>query len=104
MSELERTTREPVKPGELSRAKEFYLGQMELGLENSMTRMLWAGESLVCLERVRTPDEVQKIVQKITARDIRRVAKELLGTRAFNLAIVGPKADSMRSGIEALLA
>lgn len=97
LGELEKTASILIPTDELKRAKEFYIGQMELGLESSMNQMLWAGESAVCLGRCRTPEEVVSQVSAVTAEDVRRTAHELFQTNALNLAAVGPlhaKAES----------
>jgi predicted Zn-dependent peptidase len=88
--ELLKVVRGPVTPGEFERAKEFYLGQLDLGLENSMNQMLWVGESLLSLDRVRTQEEVRRRVLKVTRQDLKRVAAELFKPGRLNLALVGP--------------
>jgi len=90
LKELEKVTSEPVSADELRRAQDFYLGQLDLGLENSMNQMLWAGESVVTLDRCRTPEEVTRAVEAVSAEDIRRVAQSLFKTSSLNLAVVGP--------------
>ncbi|MBI3252023.1 MAG: insulinase family protein [Candidatus Omnitrophica bacterium] len=90
MKELEKIASKPVEADELKRAKEFYLGQMELGLESAMNQMLWAGETLVCLGRCLTPEEVIRKAGRVTAEDLRRVARGLFRDQALNLAVVGP--------------
>lgn len=96
LSELKKVTRELVSPGELRRAKEFYLGQTDMALESSMSTMLWVGEGAVCLGRCRTYEEVVRFVEKIRRDDLRRVAKNIFKTQALNLAIVGPKAEELK--------
>lgn len=93
LKELDRVRREAPGEDELMRSKEFYLGQLELGLENSMNNMLWVGDSVVTLGRVRTPGEVVQAVERVTPDDLRRVAKDLIRTEALNLCVVGPGAD-----------
>ena len=91
LKELDKVTRETVPAEELRRAKDFYLGQLELGMENSMNQMLWVGENIVTLGKVRTPEEVMKRIERVTPDDVRRVAKEIFKTSALNLAMVGPE-------------
>jgi len=90
LKELAKLTRELVPVDELRRAKDFYLGQFELGLENSMSQMLWVGEDALTLGRCRTPEEVQRHIEKASAEDIRRVAADLFVHSHLNLALVGP--------------
>ncbi len=90
LKELEKAARTQASPGELERSKEFYLGQMDLGLENSMSNMLWVGESAVTLGRCRTPQEITTGVEAVTLEDLRRVSEELFIKRPFHLTVVGP--------------
>ncbi len=103
LKELGRVRRELLKADELKRAKEFYLGQLDLGLENSMNQMLWAGESAVSLGRLRSPEEVARGIEKVTAKDLRRVAKELFNTKSLNLAVVGPRSDKLENELSRAL-
>ena len=91
LKELDKISIEPVSGDELRRAKDFYLGQLYLSLENSMNQMLWVGESLVTLNKNRTAEEVMVLVEKITPDDVRRVAREIFRTNLLNLAMVGPE-------------
>ena len=90
LAELERISQEPVKPDEMGRAKEYYLGQFELGLESSMSQMLWSGDNLMTLGRWRDPAEIVENVSKVTSEDLLRVAQGLFKTSSLNLAMVGP--------------
>ena len=90
LKELERIAREPVKADELTRAREFYLGQFELGLESSMSQMLWNGENLMTLGHLRSTEEIIQNVRKVSTDDLLRVAASLFKTSSLNLAMVGP--------------
>jgi len=37
-----------------------------------------------------TPTDFLKIIKKISAEDIRRVAKKIFDPKGFNLAVIGP--------------
>ncbi len=103
LSELHRVTSELVKPGELQRAKDFYLGQLELGLENSMNQMLWAGESMMTTGKVRNVAEVQAKVSRVQLHDLRRVARHLFRDKHLNLAVVGPDTRKYTEKLRSLL-
>ena len=90
LKELEKTGSEPVPAAEIRRAKDFYLGQLDLSLENSMNQMLWVGENIVTLGKCRTPEEVAQRVEAVTAEDLKRVARMVFKTEALNLSMVGP--------------
>ena len=90
IAELRKIAAKEASAGELERAREFYLGQLDLGLENTMNHMLWVGESVVSFDRCKTQKEIVEKVKKVTAKDLTRVAAQLFGTKALYLAMVGP--------------
>lgn len=103
LGELKKIITNPPARDELNRAKEFYLGQMELSLENTMNHMLWIGESIVCLGRCKTPKEVIEHVRKIDAGDLRRVAQNTFKPSICNFAAVGPGVDRMEKRFSKIL-
>ncbi len=103
LAELKKIADEAPAEDELARAKEFQIGQMELGLESTMNHMLWVGESLVCLGRCKTPKEVMGRVNKVKPGDVRRVAREIFRSDRCNLAAVGPGVHKMRKNFSKLL-
>ena len=104
VKELEKIAETPPKEDELERSKEFYLGQMDLSLENGMNNMLWAGESAVTLGRCRTPEETIRRVEAVTAASLSRVARELFKAHPAYLTIVGPGiGNAERRSLENLL-
>jgi predicted Zn-dependent peptidase len=103
LKELRKTAQKDVTEPEFKRAKEFYLGQMELGLENSMNHMLWIGESAVSLGRCRTPEEVLRAVRKVSIGDLKRVARNVFKSEHLNLAVVGPHREALSSDLSRVL-
>ena len=97
--ELERICKEDVKTDELKRAKDYLLGQVLLGLEDTLEHMLWLGESIITLDRVKTLKDVVREVNKVKVTDIKRVANEILRKERFNLALVGPIESAQEKAI-----
>lgn len=93
LQELMKIKKKGILKGEFTRAKDYYLGQVLLGLEETLDHMLWIGESVISRDRMRTLDEVIKGVKKVKMDDIMRIAKNILKENRFNLAIVGPLTD-----------
>lgn len=91
--ELGRMRSTPVPPAELRRAKDYYAGQLTMGLEDTMDHMLWIGEQAVTVGRVGRREALLKHVAKVTARDIQRVARALFVTPRIHMAVVGPIAE-----------
>lgn len=92
--ELEKISSELVTSDEFRRAKEFYLGQLELALEDTLDHMLWIGESMVALGKTHTLGEVIKEINKVSRSDIREAAKYIFTNKKINLALIGPHKDS----------
>ena len=100
LKELGKVIRRPVPKAELDRAKEYFIGQTTLALEDTMDHMLWLGEPLVTLNRLYTQEEVLRSVRRVQPDDIRRVARTLFREKALHLAIIGPQKDKDRKKIE----
>lgn len=81
-----------VTEDEFKRAKEFYLGQLMLALEDTLDHMLWIGENTVCLDRTYTLNEVIKEVSGVAREDVRKVAGDIFKEKSLNLALIGPLA------------
>lgn len=88
--ELNKTCRMLVSKDEFRRAKEFFLGQLSLGLEDTMEYMLWMGESMACLDKVYSLEQIMKEVNKVSFEDVREVARLIFKNQGVNLAMIGP--------------
>jgi predicted Zn-dependent peptidase len=103
LSVLKKIKRNGVARDEFTRAKDFYLGQVRLGLEDTLDHMLWLGESVLTHNRMRTLEEVVKEIKRIRIDDIQRVAIEVLNEQRFHLALVGPIQDKQEGALRDLL-
>ena len=104
MKILKQLRRYGVKDPEFVRAREYFLGQFVLGLEDTMEHMMWMGESMIERDRIRTLGEVVYRVNGLTPDDIRRVAADVLREKRLNLAVVGALTDEQEKGLRAIIA
>ncbi len=81
---------------ELKRAKEFYIGQLCLALEDTMDQMIWIGESTAALDRIYTIASIIRDVRKIKGRDISDVARQLFKKEHLNMSVIGPLGEEDR--------
>ena len=79
-----------VSNDEFRRAKEFYLGQLMLALEDTLDHMIWIGESTLTLDKTDTLDAIIAAINRVTRQDIREVAGYLFKKEKINLALIGP--------------
>jgi len=102
LQELYRTKDTLVTPGEFNRAKEFFLGQLTLALEDTLEHMLWLGESLSLIDKAYTLNEIIAKVKKTTRRDIQEAARTVFIRENLNAALIGPLRDREESLFQAL--
>ncbi|MEI8344652.1 MAG: pitrilysin family protein [Candidatus Omnitrophota bacterium] len=95
VGELLRLCGETIGADELRRAKDFFIGQMELGLESSMSRMLWIGDHLICPGLSRNPNEIASRIEAVSDGDVRRVAAQLFKPESLRLAAIGPQVKKL---------
>lgn len=96
LKELQKVKSSLVNKDEFKRAKEFYLGQLMLALEDTLDYMLWIGETTATLDKTYTLDEVIKEVNRLKREDIQEVAQHIFQEKKLNLALIGPLKDKQR--------
>jgi len=92
--EFNRIRKSGITDGELKRAKDYYIGQLQLGLEDTLEHMLWLADSLMSLGYQRRLKQIVLAVRKIRKKDVQRVACEILHASNLHLAVVGPLNDA----------
>ncbi len=90
LKELNKTKDNLVTNDEFKRAKEFYIGQLKLGLEDTMEHMLWIGETTATLDKTYSLNEIITEVNSVKRDDIRQVARDLFKESNLNLSLIGP--------------
>ncbi len=94
LKELKKIKDKLVNLDEFKRAKEFYLGQIMLALEDTLDHMLWIGESTVTLNKTYSLKDIIKEVKKIKPEDIREICRDIFKENNLNLALIGPLKDA----------
>jgi predicted Zn-dependent peptidase len=90
LHELRRLVATPPARGELQCAKDYLIGQIDLGLENTATQMMWIGEQLAGYGKIITPAEIKRRLGEVTPARIRAVARDFICPQRLCLALVGP--------------
>ena len=93
VAELRALAERDVDDEELYRAKEFTKGRLRLELETTNGVAFWLTYQELVMGEVRTVEREVAAVDVVTAADIRRVAREILGG-PLQLAVIGPFAKS----------
>jgi predicted Zn-dependent peptidase len=90
LKELERISKKPPTSLELKRAKEYYLGQLSISLEDTLEHMFWIGESTIALNKTYTLKEIEEEIKKISTGEVMSLAKRIFLPQRRKLALVGP--------------
>lgn len=90
MDELMKTTKTLVGADELRRAKDHIRGKLTLAFEDSSTQANWYGKGWIFQKSLETPEQRLRKIEKVTAADIRRVAKQIFRKEHMASAVIGP--------------
>jgi len=90
LKELERISKKPPTSLELKRAKEYYLGQLSISLEDTLEHMFWIGESTIALNKTYILKEIEEEIKKISTGEVMSLAKRIFLPQRRKLALVGP--------------
>lgn len=94
LKECTRLTKEEISEQELSKVKSFLIGNMKLSLEATDDIASFYGTQELMKKEVKTLDEKIKDINKVTSKDLMKMAKIIFKTNHLNLAIIGPFKDS----------
>jgi len=96
MGELRRLAHAAPSPAELRRARDYVLGQLELGQESTDNQMNWVGEQWLGYRKVLSPAAVKRRLARVTAGEIRAAARDFFRPERLNLAMVSPMKSNNR--------
>jgi len=90
LKEYKKISQKKIPKNELKKAKDYIKGKTALLLESSdALASFYAGQELL-ENRILTPEEIFKKIDKISRDDILRVAKDIFQPQKLNLALIGP--------------
>ena len=81
---------------ELAKAKEYLKGHLVLELEDSRFVAAFFAQAELLEEKVETPEELLKAIDKVTLDQVETVAKKYFVSSGLNLAIIGNFEDRQR--------
>jgi predicted Zn-dependent peptidase len=88
--ELRRLVETAPSAAELRRARDYLLGQIDLGQESTENQMNWVGEQWLGYGKVSPPAVVKRRLAGVTAAEIRAAARDFFRPQNLNLALVSP--------------
>ncbi|MDD3089326.1 MAG: pitrilysin family protein [Candidatus Omnitrophica bacterium] len=88
---------------EIERSKDYIKGQFLLAMERTSARMLWIGDRFMVERNIPDPDEVLRLVGKVTLNDVKAAAAQVFSRKRANLAVIGDLARAEKTGIRKAL-
>ena len=100
LREIKRLRDDLVPMGELRRARDYLIGQLDLSLENSENQMMWLAEQWLGYGKIASPKEVKKKLSEVTPAEVRAAARAFFRPDRYNVALVSPlkSVDKMLPG------
>ncbi len=90
MTELRRLREEPPGAEEFERARDYLLGQIDLGLESTENRMNWLGEQILDQGRLIPPARIKRRLRAVRPADVQAAARAFFRPERLTLALVSP--------------
>jgi predicted Zn-dependent peptidase len=88
--ELNRLKKTLIGRAELRRARDYLIGQIDLGLESTENQMMWLAEQMLGYGRTVPPEHIKHRLSEVRASDIRAAAREFLRPERLSLSVVSP--------------
>ncbi|KKR35533.1 MAG: Peptidase, M16 family [Candidatus Magasanikbacteria bacterium GW2011_GWA2_40_10] len=79
-----------VSAKELLDSKNNIAGHTELAMENSGAQAQWFAKQFWFSDKIETYEQVTNKIKKVTAADVKRVAKKLFDINQMRVAVIGP--------------
>lgn len=100
---LSKVALQGVTQDEFQRAKDYYTGQFQLGLEDTMDYMLWIGSVVISDDKVKTVKDVMNRIKAVRIEDLQRVAAHVLAANRVNVSIIGPLTKEQEKDINRII-
>ncbi|EKE22235.1 MAG: hypothetical protein ACD_7C00018G0008 [uncultured bacterium] len=94
LKEYKKIASRKVTAQELQKAKDYVKGKSVMGLESSDSVASFLIGQEIRKEKILTPKDIFKKIDKVTREDILRVAKDIFVNEKLNLALTGPHKKS----------
>ena len=88
---------------ELKKAKDYIRGATSLSLDATDTQASYYASQEVMGEKVLTPEEKLKMIDKVSINDIKKVAEDIFKNEKLNLAIIGPFDEKEKDNLKKIL-
>ncbi|MDD5670824.1 MAG: pitrilysin family protein [Candidatus Omnitrophica bacterium] len=100
LQELSKMNKKGIHEDELKRAKEYFMSQFYMTLEDTLDHNLWVGERMMYSDKMPDAEEIRQGIEMVTTGQIRELAREIFKTSNINLSLIGPVGTKIQSSIK----
>ena len=90
LAEIRGICSHPIPRAELQRARDYAVGQFELGLESTENQMNWIAEQVLAYDRIQPERTTISRLSRVSAAEIQAVARDLFQAAHARLAVISP--------------
>ena len=103
LRELDKIKEKEVSIKELSRAKDYFLGQSAMNLERPGGRMFYLAESFLTLGKIYRFSEIKEKIESVTPREIKSLAGDIFKFKSMCISYVGNIEDNAEEKIRKIV-
>ena len=103
LKELSQIAKTPPSTEELKRAKDFFMSQICMGVEDTLDNLLWAGDRVINGRSVPDLTKIRHNIQNVKPEQVSAVARQLFQNSKMYLTAVGPISASLKREIQKAL-
>ncbi|MFH1523001.1 MAG: pitrilysin family protein [Patescibacteria group bacterium] len=96
LKEYRKLTKVLVSEKELIKTKDLIRGRSTIQFESSDNVAGWYAKQGILREKILSPENFFKEIDKVKASDIKKVAKEIFSSKGLNLALIGPSKNEKK--------
>ncbi len=96
LKEYKKISTEKVSENELKKAKDYIKGQSVMNFESSDEVAMFYIDQELIRKKIMNMEEIFAKIDKVTADDILKVAKDIFKEKTLNLAVIGPHQDGKK--------
>lgn len=96
LKECKKLTNELIKDVELKKVKSLIIGNTKLSFEATDDIANYFGKQEILKKEIKTIEERAKDIEKVSAKDIQKIAKQIFKNSSLNLAVIGPFKDKAK--------
>jgi len=103
LNELRQIANQPPAAEELKRAKDFFMSQICMGVEDTLDHLLWTGDRVISGRSVPDLEKIRRNIQSVTPDQVSAVAKHLFQKSKMYFSAVGPISTALRNQMKKAL-